>query len=322
MNGYPELFAPLGVKGNKLPNRIVIPPMVQVRSIVSPEGIAWYQRLADSGAGLIIVEATGIPRFGRDLTVETLKPLVDTLTSKGAVTAIQLFPINFGETVATGDLTTEQIEAMINQFAVAADICRQAGFAGVEPHGAHGYLLNQFFMPNRNHRKDQYGGSFENRCRPALEIVEKIRHTVGEDMLILYRHTPAGDTYSLEDSLKLAQALVAAGVDMLDISPAKSVKVADMAQPFKAQCAVPVIAVNGMEDPRQATAALREGRCDLVAVGRQLIADAQWPAKVRENRLDEIVDCAKCDIGCFGNLFDGQPVECVQWAEDEICPAK
>lgn len=317
MTQYDDIFSPLRIKGIELPNRVVVPPMVQVRPITSPEGIAWYRRLADGGPGMIIVEATGVPGFGDDLTAETLRPLVDVLHSRGAA-AIQLFPIDFGAEVTPDELSGQQIDAIVDRYGRAVQVCREAGFDGVEPHGAHGYLLNQFFMPDVNHRSDAYGGSLENRCRLAERIVERVCEAAGDGMLVLYRHTPAGEAYTMADSIELARRLVAAGVDVLDISPARGDSAADLAAPFKAAFEVPVIAVGGMQDPDEATRALRAGRCDLIAVGRQSIADAQWLNKVREGRLSEVVACNKCGVGCFEKLSEGETVECVQWADDEL----
>ena len=312
-----KMFSALKIRGCEVRNRIVVPPMVQVRGITSAEGIGWYRRLAGGGAGLVIVEATGVPVFGRELTAGALRPLVEAIHSGGAKAAIQLFPIRFGEGAHPDELSAERIETMVEQYGEAAEVCREAGFDGVEPHGAHGFLLNQFFMPDRNHRTDAWGGSLDKRCRLACRIVERIRQTAGEDLVILYRHTPTGNEYTIEDSLTLAERLIDAGVDVLDISPARRETAADLAAPFAARFSVPVIAVNGMEDPEEAEKALREGRCDLVAVGRQMIADAEWPDKVREGRPDEIRRCTHCDEGCYGNLTDGKPVECVLWDEDE-----
>ena len=312
------IFTPLRIGHVNLSNRIVVPPMVQVRPITSAEGIAWYRRIAAAGPGLVIVEATGVPGFGAQLTAEALRPLVEAIHAGGAAAAIQLFPIAFGQKADPNDLDLEQIDAMVAQYGRAATTCLEAGFDGVEPHGAHGYLLNQFFMPDRNQRPDEYGGALENRCRLGVRIVEHIKAEVGDALLILYRHTPTGKAYTLDDSLALAGKLIAAGVDVLDISPAKQADVADMAAPFKARCDVPVIAVNGMDDPAAATAALEAGRCDLIAVGRQMIADARWPALLREDRLDQVLRCEQCDAGCFGNLNAGKPVECAQWTEDEV----
>ena len=269
---------------------------------------------------MVIIEATGVPRFGKDLTPETLKPLVDAIHSSGAKAAIQLFPVNVGDKADPDGLTLQQIEMMVDQYGRAAAVCREAGLEGVEPHGAHGYLLNQFFMPDRNHRSDEFGGALDNRSRLAVQIVRRIREIVAEDLLILYRHTATGSDYTIDDSLQLAERLIDAGVDVLDISPARQTSVADLAAPFKARLSVPVIAVNGMEEPEEAERALSEGRCDLIAVGRQIIADAQWPNKVRQGKLAEIRTCKKCDEGCFGNLHEGKPVECVLWPEDELVP--
>ena len=173
-------------------------------------------------------------------------------------------------------------------------------------------------MPDENHRRDEFGGTLDNRCRLGTRIVKQIRQAVGDELLILYRHTPIGDGYGLEDSLRLGQELVEAGLDILDISPAREKSVADLAGPFKTHLSIPVIAVGGMEDPGEAATALREGKCDLIAIGRQMIADPHWPEKVREGRLAEVIKCKKCGQGCWGNLEKHQPVECVQWAKDEL----
>lgn len=317
---YDLLFAPLRVKSLALRNRIVAPPMVQVRSIVSPEGIAWYRRLAAGGAAMVIIEATGVPHFGAELTVENLRSLVAAIHAEGAAAAIQLFPVPFGQKVDLNELTTVQIEGIVAQYGRTAEICRDAGFDGVEPHGAHGYMINQFFMPDVNRRIDAYGGSLENRSRLGIEIVRRMRQAAGQNLLILYRHSPEGKQYTVDDSLSLAGRLVESGVDVLDISPARKETVADLAEPFRNRLAVPVIAVQGMDDPEAAECALRQGRCDLVAVGRQLIADAAWPDKVRQGRLADVVKCDKCNRGCFGRLKERLPVECVHWKQGELAP--
>ena len=312
------IFSPLRIRHLELRNRIVVPPMVQLRPITSDQGIAWYRRLAAGGPGLVIVEATGVPGFGGKLTVDTLRPLVEAIHAGGAAAAIQLFPIAFGEKVSPNDLSVAQIDAIVDQYGLAAATCLEAGFDGVEPHGAHGYLLNQFFMPDKNQRTDDYGGSLANRGHLAVRIVKRIAEAAGDRLLIFYRHTPTGQAYTLADSLMLAERLIDAGVAVLDISPAMQHEVADAAAPFKAKFDVPVIAVNGMDDPDAAVAALEAGRCDLIAVGRQMIADALWPNKLREDGLADVLPCQKCDAGCFGNLSDGKLVECVQWSQDEV----
>ena len=315
-----ELFEPLRIRGVELPNRIVVPPMYQVRPVTSSEGIAWYRRLAAGGAGLVIVEGLNVGRFGDDLTPASLAALAECIHAAGAAAAAQLFPGSLGADIEPDAPDAEDLRRLVADFARAAAVCRDAGFDGVEPHGAHGFALNRFFMPDRNHRTDAYGGSLDNRCRLAVEIVQAIRGAAGEYLLVLYRHTPAGEAYSLDESLVLADKLVAAGTDVLDVSPARQDRPADLAEPFKKRCAVPVIAVGGMDDPDAAAEALRAGRCDLVAVGRQLIADAAWPAKVRAGRFDEIIPCDKCNAGCYDNIHAGKPVHCTKWPDDPLPP--
>ena len=308
------LFSPLQVKHKTLRNRIVMPPMVVNYGLATPEGQDWYGRRALGGVGLIIVEATNVVEFGVQLTAENLRPLVEAIHSGGALAAIQLFPGVRGEQVRPADLTDNDIRMLVACYRRAAEICAAAGFDGIEPHGAHGFLLNQFFSPQENRRRDSHGGSLEGRMRLALEIVGAVRPTVERaGLLLLYRHSPVGPGYGIPESMVLAENLVRAGVDVLDISPASDAAPADRAAPFM-KLGVPVIAVNEMDRLPRALEALSQGRATLIAVGRALIADPDWPAKVREGRLDEILVCTYCDE-CFGYLDRGEEVHCAVWQE-------
>jgi len=306
------LFSPFRLGRNEMPSRVVVPPMVQRRPITSKEGIAWYRKLAATGAGLVIVEATGVTHFDKRLTAKNMAALSKAIHGEGALAAIQLFPLD--DVSVKFDLnafTKDELKAICGRYAKAAEICRDAGFDGVEPHGAHNYLINQFFMPDKNNRTDEYGGSLDNRARFAVEIVGAMKNAVGDSILTLYRHTPAGEAYTIADSLQLAEKLIAAGVDVLDISPAMKEKTAALAEPFKKTFKVPVIAVGGMNDPDAAADALRNGRCDLVAIGRAFIADPDFLKKVREERFADIIPCKKCK-GCLNLIWKGEKVVCVQ----------
>jgi len=314
------LFTPLTVKTKTLRNRIVMPPMVQVRDIISPDGIEWYARRARGGAALVIVEATGVNRFGDrgdshgDLTVDTLKPLIDAVHEAGALIAVQLFPVTFGRPATPASIDAEEIAEIFAQYQTAARVCAAAGFDGVQPHGAHGFLINQFFSPEQNQRTDGWNGDIDARMRFASTIVDAIRPICdASGMLLLYRHTPVGKGYGIEESHVLAQALVAAGVDVLDLSPSSVDAPGDRSAPFM-DLGVPCIAVNNLDVVEHALEVLNEGRADLVAIGRGLIADPDWPIKVQAGRFDDIVKCIKCDVKCYGNLRKRIPVECTQWA--------
>ena len=306
MTDVSALFSPLTVKNKTLPNRIVMPPMVVNRGVDTPEGCQWYGERAEAGIGLVIVEATPVPRFETDLTAQTLRPLVDAIHQGGALAAIQLYPGALGQATKPADMSQADIEQLLGYYVSAAQICADAGFDGIEPHGAHGYLLNQFFSRVRNRRTDGYGGTLEGRMKLGLDIVERIRpisEQVG--MLVLYRHTPVAKGYEMAESLEFAARLVEAGVDILDISPASAEAPGDLAAPFM-ELGVPVIAVNQLDRIERAMEVLREKRADLVAVGRGLIADFEWPRKVREGRLDEITVCQNCNQ-CFDDLRRGGP---------------
>jgi 2,4-dienoyl-CoA reductase-like NADH-dependent reductase (Old Yellow Enzyme family) len=307
------LFEPLVIRGWTLRNRIVMPPMVSHRDITQPEGIRWYARRARGGVGLIIVEATPIQRFGIDLTAENLRPLVDAVHDAGALIAVQLFMTPLGQSLKPAALTSQEIAESLDYTWRAAMLCNEAGFDGVELHGAHGYTLNRFFSPVQNRRKDEFGGSLENRRRMAVLTVEAAREGIGDGRLILYRHTPIGEGYGIAESITLARALIDADIDILDISPASHERSGDRSAPF-VELGVPVIAVNEMDEINRALTVLNEERGDLVAIGRGLIADPDWPLKVRERRLDKIVRCIRCG-SCSTDMREGRPIACTQWTE-------
>ena len=320
---FAGLFEPLSVREKTFRNRIVMPPMVTVRDILSQEGRAWYAEHARGGVALVIVEATPLGLLVTESMPE-LRMLVDAVHAEGALIAIQLFTNGqpepgkafFEDALDPHDLTREQLLGLIDHFGRAAGICREAGFDGVEPHGAHGYFLTRCFSTHQNQRKDEYGGPVENRMRTAVEVCRKIRAAVGEDMLLLYRHTPVEEAeagYRLADTIRLATALVEEGVDILDISPSHGDREGEYSEAVQLAADRPVIARGGLDEPDRALAMLANHRAELIAVGRGLIADPQWPNKIRDGRLGEIVKCIRCDEKCFGNLKKRVPIACTQW---------
>ncbi len=312
------LFEPLTVKGLTLRNRIVCPPMATNRNIIGEDGIGWYRRIAKGGVGLVIIEATRTTKFGGELNANNLCRLVDAVKSEGAAVAIQLFMAPVDGRNSPDELSKDDIRLSIDRFKGAAAICKAAGFDGVELHGAHGFLLNQFFSRRTNHRTDEYGGSLERRMRMGIEIVQAVRSEIGDDLLLLYRHTPKeNEGYALDESIAFAWHLAEKGVNVLDISPASETAPGDLAAPFKRNLNIPVIAVGKMARHSRAVEALREKRADLIAIGRGIIADPFWVRKTMEGNLEAIVECRYCNEGCYGNLRSGKPIECVQRAESD-----
>jgi 2,4-dienoyl-CoA reductase-like NADH-dependent reductase (Old Yellow Enzyme family) len=189
-------------------------------------------------------------------------------------------------------LRTKEIEGLVEAYAMAADRAVKAGFDGVEVHGAHGFLLNQFYSPLSNQRKDKYGGTLRNRIRFPLEVVERVKDKV-KGKLLLYRIgsddlDPNGTT--IEDSCKFASKLQASGVDIIDVSgglcgsrPAQLQNIQGyfipQAERIRKAVNIPVIGVGGITEPEYANSIIKEGRVDLIAIGRQLLKNPDWASE-------------------------------------------
>ncbi len=322
MSAHPLLFSPLKVGAGELRNRIVMPPMVTCMEAGGDQNHHWYVARARGGAGLIIREATAIRELAKPALADRLKRTVDAVHEAGAAIAVQLMewgrtaqgePFAVSEREGVRAATEAELLELIDLWAEAAVQCRRVGFDGVEPHGAHGFFLNQFFSPVRNQRADAFGGSLEARMEMGLRMVRAIREAVDPGCLVLYRHTPRGEGYATEDSRPFARALQEAGVDLLDVSPSTSsshVPRADMAGEMKAAVGIPVIAVGGFGDVDAAESVLHHERADLIAIGRGLIADPDLPNKARDGALDDVIRCNECNEKCFGNLGQGVPIGC------------
>jgi 2,4-dienoyl-CoA reductase (NADPH2) len=283
----------------------------------------WYVVRAKGGVSLIIRGGTNAEQLADSSFTDKLKRTVDAVHELGAAIAAQIAfwgrttsrkDNNYPVMMTPNDPTEEEIIKIVNLYAKAAVECRRIGFDGVEPHGAHGFFLNQFFSPVINTRTDRFGGSLENRMEMGLHIVRAIRDSVDDDCIILYRHTPRGKGYSLKDSQLFAKELEKAGLDILDVSPSRSslkAPYADMAYALKKVVTIPVIAVGSFgRDPQAAENVLKKRWADLVAIGRGLIADSELPNKLRDGR--PIIECQECDEKCYGNLGRHEPIGCAQ----------
>ncbi len=224
-------------------------------------------------------------------------------------------------------LAEEEIEKIVGAFAAAARRVKHAGFDAVEILCGTGYLVSAFLSPLTNHRSDGWGGSPEKRMRFGLEVVRAVRATVGDGFPVLARvnglEGMEGGT-APEELLEFAVRLADEGADALNVNvgwhesrvPQVVASVprggfADLARAVKARVRVPVAASHRINDPAVARALLAGGACDLVAMGRALVADPRLPEKAREGREEEIVHCVACGQGCFDNVLAGKPLECL-----------
>jgi NADPH2 dehydrogenase len=316
------LLDPLKVNGLTLRNRIVLPPLQTGRATfegaVTNRLINFYVRR--SGAlGLPIVEHAYISQSGKlsqkqlgiqnDTLIPGLQKLAKSIHAVGAPAILQIThaggvankkiintqPAGPSATGKARKLEKTEIVAIIDDFAIAAERATKAGFDGVELHGAHGFLLNQFFSPLLNKREDEYGGSLENRMLFPLQVVQKLREKLGRNLL-LYRlgaDDLAPNGTKIEDSIAFALKLEQAGVDIIDVSggmcgsePKQLRQVTGyfvpQAHEIKKAVNVPVIGVGGINQANYADMLVRDGKVDLVAVGRALWSDPKWAEKTIE----------------------------------------
>jgi NADPH2 dehydrogenase len=300
------------VKGLTLKCRIVMPPMnteFATRTGAVTERLVGHYVERSKALGLLIVEHSYVSLQGKlsqrqlgihdDSLIPGLKKLVQSVHATDTPIVAQ---INHA-----GARTTEEItgmppvapspaegarEGLSCAFAVAAERAMKAGFDGAEVHGAHGFLLNQFFSPLTNRRSDKYGGSLENRTRFPLEVIEKIREVV-RGKLLMYRVgaddlDPAGTR--IEDSKRFALQLQDAGVDIIDVSgglcgsrPEELQGIqgyfVTQAHQIREVVNVPVVGVGGIKEPEYADRLIRDEIVDLVAVGRELLKNPEWAIK-------------------------------------------
>lgn len=321
------LLSPLPVAGLTLRNRIVMPPMFSGfatgRGEVTDRIIDYHRLRAAAGTALIIVEHTYVHRWGRlsdtqmgvheDGMIPGLARLAAAIKDEGAVACLQLAHAGASTTIAaagraplgptamrhpfesaadTADAATaDEIALTVRAFGDAALRAREAGFDAVEIHAAHGYLLSQFLSPLTNTRTDEYGGDEPNRRRLLLGVLAEIRECVGADFPVFLRlgahdETPGG--LEVDESVRTAAALAAAGIDLIDVSGGlqgsrAAVAVArgpgwfvPYAEAIKATVHVPVLVTGGFTDPRHADRVVREGRANLIGVGRAMLNDPGW----------------------------------------------
>jgi len=364
MGSYAKLFEPVKIGTMEVKNRFVMAPMVtnycQSDGAVTDRFIAYHSARAKGGVGLIVVEATYVHPCGKgfsnevgiykDDLVDGLRKLVNSVHEYGAKIAIQLYhsgrqsyttvtgtpliaPSPIACPVCQGmpmEMTKQDIDDMIEAFGEGARRAKEAGCDAVEIHGAHGYLINQFLSAYSNTRTDEYGGSFEARAKFPLEVVKRVRETVGSDFPVLYRlssveHVPEGLT--IEDTAEFSKMLVAHGIDAIHVSGGVYQSAAMIIQPAAIPQGVyvdnaaaireaiggqvPVIAVGRLKDPDMMAEIVETGKADMIALGRALLADEDLPAKLQAGKVTEIRKCIACNQGCIDRLFEDQDITCL-----------
>ncbi len=378
---FKKIFEPTRIGQMQLKNRIVMPPMgtnyAEKGGSISQRTLDYYEARARGGVGLIIVEGSAPDpqptvlyqaSLGDDKSIPGWQKLTDMAHKYNTRIAIQLMhstmenwdgkvvqvspsrvivPARFMGTAGNPphELTEQEIAERIGWFASAARRAKEAGFDGAEIHGAHQYLVAAFLSSATNQRKDEYGGSVENKARFLVEILQAIRAEAGQDFPVWVRINAqewgVEDGITVEETKQVVPLVVEAGAQAIHVSGygagsyITSAPIADtpgflvpLAEQVKAVTNVPVIAV-GRLDLELGERILEEGKADLIAIGRRLIADPDLPNKTAEGRLAEITPCIGC-MECIDRLlFDagGEGVGCVvnptvgRESEYEVKPA-
>ena len=358
---YPRLFSRGRIGSLILKNRGIMMPMAT--NLADKDGIAtqrlirYYQERARGGVAMMIHEYTGVDdvdsipaihnlRIARDYHIAPMEELVDAVhlydckiiaqlhhggaTSNPNLTGRQniapsAVPIAAGRPVPR-EMTLEDIRRVQDKFIAAAVRCKKVGYDGVELHGAHGYLIAQFFSKYYNRRQDQYGGSTENRARFLTEIIEGIKEKLG-DFPVLVRMcgdemTDIEGFLSLQDGLEIAKVLEKAGIAAINISNGSSLNADVNCEPFsyqpgwkkhvakayKAALTIPVIATNTIKAPEFAETLLEEEICDFVGLGRSQLADPYFMKKAQCGESKEIRKCIGCLYCRERVLRDGLPI--------------
>ena len=348
---FDELFEPLQVGSITLKNRLVMTPMSSHMSFVNhtaTERMArYYAARAAGGFGLIETGYMAISQQGlagpaqcaiytdeHEAGIRLIADAVHAAAPDAKVFAQIAHTGNLaylpeaGELVGASampttrqahpvrELTTQEVWDIVRQFADSAERVKRAGFDGVEVHGAHGYLVNQFLSARTNKRVDEWGGSVTERAAFACEIIYAIKERCGADFPVSIRFNATDDVEggnTMEDYIAQARLFEAAGADLLNVSfgTAESGTVinsnytkpgfnASNAARIRAEVNVPVCVNGRVNDPAVALRILAEGDADLVGLGRQSLADPEFPRKVAEGRLSELICCTGCMQRCIG----------------------
>ena len=353
---YSVLWRPIDINKCRIRNRISMSGMgtftpTTVDQVETESGLRYYEERAKGGIGLIHTGAYFIDEkcaqggrtldFSSDKSIPSGTQLTERVHRWGAKIFAQLscgtgrngmpqigerVPISSSEnpsfynpSMICRALTVDEIHEMMEHWKVAAQNAVFMGFDGIQIHAHAGYLMDQFMSEIWNHRKDQYGGSFENRCRFAMETVDAIRSVVGPDFPITYRISldhrfPGGRT--IEESMKILDVLDKCGIDAFDIDaacyetmdyifPTRYTGEACMAyvcEEARKHLTKPIINT-GNHSMESAVALLESGNADIAQFGRQSIADPQFANKLREGRREDVRPCIVCNEECIGRIF-------------------
>jgi len=353
---YPHLLEPITLAGVPLRNRVVMGSMhtgLEDRAKHLPELAAYLSARARGGAGLIVtggyspnIRGWLLPRgsmMARRRHADGHRLVTDAVHDEGGAIVLQLLhagrygytPFSVSASATKSPITPfkasalsgRAVERTIDDFVDAARLARRAGYDGIEVMGSEGYLLNQFLAARTNRRTDRWGGSAENRMRFPVEVVARIRESLGEDFLLMYRMSlldlvPDGQTW--DETVELARRVEAAGATVVNtgigwhearvptiLTQVPAAAWAATTARLRPELGIPVCASNRINTPELAESILASGGADLVSMARPFLADPDLVTKAAGGRADEINTCIACNQACLDHTFANQRASCL-----------
>lgn len=348
---YPHLCSPITIGKVTFQNRMFSAPMggtdITNDGCIGPKSTAFYELRSKGGAAAVTVsecmvhpQTDGSHAYHLDTSI--LNSLAcatytaDAISRHGAVASLELSHSGMyagtymtdkskqhgmhqwgpSETtrpdgIPVSPLTQSMIKEIVEAYGKVAGLAKRAGFGMLMIHGGHGWLINQFLSPYFNHRTDEYGGSLENRCRLAIEVLQAVREAVGDGFPIEFRMSGSElfeGGYDLAEGVRIAKQ-IEPYVDIIHVSAGTYQRGFGNTHPsmfkehgcnvylaaeIKKHVSKPVATIGGLNDPRQMEEIIASGKADIVYMARALLADPYLPRKVMENRDDEIVYCLRC----------------------------
>lgn len=353
---YPHLMAPLDLGFTTLKNRVLMGSMhtgLEERPNGFERMAAYFSERARGGVGLMVTGGigpneegsvyAGAAKLSTPEEAEQHKIVTQAVHEAGAKICLQILhagryafspksvapsaiqaPINPFKPI---ELDEAGIEKQIQDFVNCALLAQSANYDGVEIMGSEGYLINQFLVTHTNQRSDQWGGSYANRMRFALEILRRVREAVGPEFIIIFRLSMLDlveKGSSWDEVVQLAKALEAAGATIINTGigwheariPTIVTKVprgafAKVTAKLRGEVSIPLIATNRINTPEVAEQILAHGDADMISMARPFLADPEFVNKAAAGKADEINTCIGCNQACLDHTFSGKLTSCL-----------
>jgi 2,4-dienoyl-CoA reductase (NADPH2) len=353
---YNRLFEPLDLGHTTIKNRILMGSMhtgLEEQKNSFQKMASFYGERAAGGAGIIVTGGVSPNRSGwvkpfamdlrKDKQAQKHKVITDRVHEEGGKICLQILHTGryayhpFGVAPSKikspitpfgpRELSNKGVLSTIDDFVNCAYLAKVAGYDGIEIMGSEGYLINQFIAKRTNKRKDQWGGSYENRIQFPLQIVQSVRERVGTDFIIIFRLSmldlvPGGSTW--DEVVFLAKELEKLGVDIINTGigwhEARIPTIATMVprgaftwvtQKMKSEVKLPLVTTNRINNGVTAEEIIASGKADMVSMARPFLADSHIAIKLKEGKDEEVNTCIACNQACLDHIFENKVASCL-----------